>query len=128
MGTYIYTQGVHVVQLKLTQHCKPVVVQSLSHAHPFVAPWTAAGRAFQPVSVSQSSLEFMSIELVMLSNHPILCHPLLFYPQSFSASRSFPISRPFASGGQSIGASATVLNEYSGLISFRIDWFDLLAI
>ena len=82
VGTYIYTQGVHVVQLKLTQHCKPVV-QSLSHAHPFVAPWTAAGRAFQPVSVSQSSLEFMSIELVMLSNHLILCHPLLLLPSIF---------------------------------------------
>ena len=71
----------------------------------------------------------MSIESMMPSNHLILCHPLLL--QSFPASGSFPRSQFFASGGQSIGvsASASVLsNEYSGLISVRIDWFDLLAI
>ena len=64
-------------------------------------------------------------------NHLILCLPLLLL-QSFQASRSFPVSQLFASGGQSIGvlASASVLpvNIYLGLISFRIDWFDLLAV
>ena len=74
----------------------------------------------------------MSIELVMPSNDLNICHPLLLLPQSFPASGSFPVSPFFASGGQSIGVStlASVLpsNEYSGLISFRMDWLDLLAV
>ena len=75
--------------------------------------------------------QLMSIESVMPSNHLILCHPLLLYPQSFPASGSFPMSQLFTSGGQSFeaSASASVLPMNSqGLISFRIDWFDLLAV
>ena len=73
MGTYMYIQGVPVVPLKLTRRRKAiVVVQSLSHVQPFVALWTAAGRASQSFSISQSLLKFMSIESVMLSNHLIL--------------------------------------------------------
>ena len=67
----------------------------------------------------------------MPSNHLILCHPLLLLPSIFPSSGSFPMSQLFASGGQSIGASpsASVLKvEYSGQISFRIDWFDFLAV
>ena len=63
----------------------------------------------------------MCIESVMPSNHLILCHPFSFCPQSFPASESFPVSQIFAPGGQSIGASAAA--SYSGLISFRVDWF-----
>ena len=84
VGTYVFTQWAHVVQ-----HCKAIVVQLLSHVQLFVAPWTAAGRAPQPFSVSQRSLKFMSIESVTLSNHLILCHPLLLCHQSFPASGSF---------------------------------------
>ena len=73
----------------------------------------------------------MSIESVMPSNHLILCHPLLCL-QSFPASGSFLMSQLFASGDQSIGASFSFSispsNEYSGLISFRIDWLDLFAV
>ena len=68
----------------------------------------------------------------MLSNHLILFPPFSFCLQSFPASGSFPMSQLFPSGGQSIGASASASieysNEYSGLISFRMDWFDLLAV
>ena len=69
-------------------------------------------------------------ESVMPSSHLILCHPLLLPLQSFPASGSFPVSQFFTSGGQSIGVcfSISPSKEYSGLISFRIDWFDLLAV
>ena len=75
----------------------------------------------------------MLVESVVLSNHLILCHLLHLFPQSFPASGSFTVSWPFTSGGQSIGvlasASASVLPmNISGLISFRIDWLDLLAV
>ena len=84
MGTYMYIQGVPVVPLKLTRRRKAiVVVQSLSHVQPFVALWTAAGRASQSFSISQSLLKFMSVESVMLSNHLILCRPLLLLPSVF---------------------------------------------
>ena len=79
-----------------------------------------------------SLLKLMSIESVMPSIHLILCPPLLFLLSIFPSIRSFPKSKFFASGGQSIGASVSVnkspSNDYSGLISFSIDWFDLLSV
>ena len=84
-----------------------VVVQSLSHVQLFVIPWTAAQQASLSSTISQSLLRFMFIELVMPSNHLILCCPLLLCPQSFPASGSFPVSQFFASGAQSIRASAS---------------------
>ena len=83
-----------------------VVVQSLSHVWLFVTPWTIVCQASLSVTVSQSLLKFMSIESVMLSNHIILCHPLLFCLWSFPVSGSLPMSWLFTSGGQSIEASA----------------------
>ena len=74
--------------------------------------------------LSSSVLKFMSIESVMPSKHLNLCPLFSFCFSSFPASGSFPLSHLFVSGGQSNGASS----EYSGLISFRIDWFDLLAV
>ena len=94
-------------------------VQSLSHVQFFVTPWTAACQASLSITNSQSLLKLMSIELVMPSNHLILCHPLLFPPSSFPASGSFPMSQFFTSGGQSIEASASVLPMYIQ------DWFPL---
>ena len=73
----------------------------------------------------------MSIESVMPSNHLILCVPFSSCLQSFPASGSILMSQFFTSGGQSIGSfsfSISTSNEYSGLISFRMDWFDLLAV
>ena len=78
-----------------------VIVQSLSCVL-FVTPWTAAHQASVSFTISWSLLKLMSVESVMPSNHLILCRP-----QSFPASGSFPVSQLFASGGQSIGASAS---------------------
>ena len=76
--------------------------------------------------------KFMSIESMMPSNHLILCRPLLLLPSVFPSIRVFPMSRFFPPGGQTkywiLSFSISPSNEYSGLISFRIDWFDLLAI
>ena len=89
-----------------------------------------------PLSItnSHSFLKLMSIESVMPSNHLILCHPLLPFSsclQSFPASGSFQMSQLFASDGQSTGCftfNISPSNEYSGLISLRMDWLDLLAV
>ena len=80
-------------------------VQSLSHVQLFVTPWTVACQASLSITNSQSLLKLMSIKLVMPSNHFSLCCPILL--QSFPASGSFPRSQFFASGGQSIGVSAS---------------------
>ena len=73
----------------------------------FETPWTAACQASLSITISQSFLKFMSIELVMPSNHLFLCHPSSSCIQSFPASKSFPMSSLFTSGDQSIGASAS---------------------
>ena len=108
-----------------------VAAQSLSHVWFFVSPWNAACQASLSFTMSQSLLKFMSIELVMLSNHLILCHPLLFLPSIYPSIRVFcnewtlRIRWPkYWSFSFSISPS----NEYSGLMSFRMDWFDLFAI
>ena len=90
---------------------KAVVVQSLSHVWLFLTPWTVACQAYLSSTMYRSLLKFMSIESVMLSNHHIIYHPLLLLPQSFPASRSFPISWLFISGSQCTRAlaPATVL-------------------
>ena len=84
-----------------------VAVQSLSHVRPFVTPRTAAHQASLSFAISQNLLKLMSIESMMLSNHLILCHPLLLLFQFFAVSGSFPVSQFFASGGQSTGASSS---------------------
>ena len=86
-----------------------VVVQLLSRVQVFVTPWTAACQASLSFSVSQSFLKLMSIELVMPSTISSSVAPFSSCPQYFPASGSFPMSRLFASGGQNIGASASVL-------------------
>ena len=93
-------------------------------------PWTAARQASLSIANCWSLLKLMSIESVMPSSHLILCHPFFSYLQSFPASGSLQMSQLFISGGQSIGFSFSISssNEYSGLISFRIDWLDLLAV
>ena len=81
--------------------------QLLNCVRLFVTPWTVAHQASPSITNSQSLLRFMSVELVMPSNHLILCHPLLLLPSIFPGIRSFPVSQFFASGGLSIGASAS---------------------
>ena len=103
-------------------------VQSLSHVWLFVTPWTIACQAFLSITNSQSLLKLMSIESVMPSNHLILCCPLLLL--SFPTPGSFPMSVLHIRWPKywSFSFSITSSNEYLGLISFRIDWFDLLAV
>ena len=80
--------------------------QSLSHVWLFATPWTVSHQASLSIINSRSVLKLMSIQLVMPSNHLIICHPLLLLPSIFP---SISMSQSFASGGQSIGASASVL-------------------
>ena len=107
-------------------------VQSLSHVRLFVTPWTATLQASLSITSFRSLLKLMSMELVVPSNHLILCHPLLPPPSIFPSIPVFSSSQLFASGGQSTGASFSMSispsSEHSGLISFRIDWSDLLAV
>ena len=107
------------------------VVQQLSQVRLFETPWTAACQASLSFTISQSLCKLMSIELVMPSNHLVLCHTHLFMPSSvasigvFSSESTVCIRQPkYWSFSFSINPS----NEYSGLISFRIDCFDLFAI
>ena len=105
--------------------------QSLSCVQLFAIPQTTAAQASLSTTNSQSLLKLMSIELVMPSNHLILCRPLLLLPSIFPSIRFFSnesalcIRRPKY---RSFSFSISLSNEYSGLISFRIDWFDLHAI
>ena len=94
-----------------------------------VTPWTAAHQASLSFTSSRSLLRPVSIESVMPSNHLILVAPFSTFPQSFPASGSFPMIWLLASGVQSIRASAvSPSSKSSGLISFKIDQFDLLAV
>ena len=102
-------------------------VQLLSWVWLFATPWTAALQASLSITNSQSLLRIMSIELVMPSNHLILCKPLLLLPsiRDFPTESVLHIRWPkYWSFSFSISPS----NEYSGLISFRMDWLDLLAV
>ena len=93
--------------------------------------WTAAHQASLSIINSQSFLKFMSIESVMPTNHLILCHPLLFLPSIFSSIMVFSnesVLRIRWPKYWSLSFSISPSNEYSGLISFRMDWFDLLAV
>ena len=106
------------------------VVQSLSHVQLFVTPQTAAHQASLSFTISQSLLKLMSIEPVMPSNHFILSCPLLL-PSIFSSIRVFSSELALCirwSKYCSFNFSISPSNEYSGLISFRIDWFDYIVV
>ena len=96
----------------------------------FEITWTEAYQASLSSTVSQSLLKFISIELVMLSNHLILCHPLLLLPSVFSNIGVFSKLALHIRWPKywRFSISISPSNEYSGLISFKIDWFDLLAV
>ena len=106
-------------------------VQLLSRVRLFMTPWTIAHQPFLSITNSRGLLKLMSIELVMPSSHLILCHPLLLLPSIF------PIIRVFSSKSVlpirwpkywSFSFSISPSNEYLGLILFRMDWLDLLAV
>ena len=95
-----------------------------------MTPWTAAHQASLSFTISRSFLKLMSIELVMPSNHLILCCPLLLLPSIFPSIRVFSSELVLHLRWPkywSFNFSISPSNEYSGLISFRIDWFDVLA-
>ena len=105
-------------------------VQLLSCVWLFATPWAAACQASLPITNSQSLLKPMSIESVMPSNHLILCHPLLLLPSIFPSIRVFSnksVLRIKWPKYWSFSFNISSSSEYSGLISFRMDWLDLLA-
>ena len=106
-------------------------VQLLSHVQLFETPWTTARQTSLSITSSQSSPKPMSIESVMPSNHLILCHPLLLLPSIFPSIRIFSNESALHIRWpkyRSFSFSINPSNEYSGLISFRMDWLDLLAV
>ena len=124
-------QNTHVPELGCNWALAIAVFQSLGHVQLFVTPWTAARQAPLSFTISWSLLRSMSIELVMLSSHLILCQPFLL------GSSIFPSIRVFSNESTlcirwpkywSFSFSISPSSEYSGLISFRIDGFDVLAV
>ena len=106
-----------------------VVVQLLSHVQLFATPWTAACQASLSITISQSLLKLMFNELVMPSNHIILCHPLLLQPSIFPNIRILSNESALCIRWPKYwNFRLSPSNVYLGLISFRIDGFDLLAI
>ena len=125
------------VRLSSTPNCQPwaticllaVVVRSLSHSQLFATPWITACQAPLSSTIFWSLLKFKSIESVMPSNNLILCHPFLLLSSMFPSIRVF--SNESALGIRwpkywSFNISPS--NEYSGLISFRMDWLELFAV
>ena len=107
--TYCQVDNRHSVQFNS--------VQSLSHIQVFVTPWTAAHQAYLSITNSRSSPKSMSIESVMPSSHLILCRSLLLLPSIFASIRVFSNESAFC-----------IRCGHPGLISFRMDWLDLLAV
>ena len=110
--------------------CGSIVLQSLSHVWLFVTLWTAVCQASLSFTISQSLLRFISIELVMPSKHLILCCPLLL-PSILPSIRVFSSESVLCIRCPKYWCFSFRIspsNEYSGLISFRMDWLDLLAV
>ena len=108
-----------------------VSVQLLSHVWLFATPWTTAHQASLSITNSYTLLNLMSIMLVMPSSHLILCHPLLLSLSIFTSIGVFSNESALRIRWPkywSFSFSISPLNEYSGLISFRMDWLDLLAV
>ena len=108
-----------------------ISVQSLSRVRLFATPWTAAGLASLSITNSQSLLKFMSTESVMPSNHLILCRPLLLPPSIFPSIRVFSSESALHIRWPkywSFSFNINPSNEHRGLISFTMDWLDLLAV
>ena len=114
--------------MKLLQYSS---VQLLSRVQLFATSWTAARQVSLSITNSRSLLKLMSIESVMPSNHLLLCHPLLLPPSIFPSIRVFSNESVLWIRWSEYGSftfSVSPFNEYSGLISFRMEWLDLLAV
>ena len=107
------------------------LVQLFSHVQLFATPWTAACQASLSITSPQSMLKLMSTELVMPSNHLILCRPLFFLPSIFPSIRVFSkesVLRIRWPKYWMFSFSISPSSKYLGLISFKMDWLDLLAV
>ena len=118
---------------KISSHCsEKCQFSSVAQSHPtFVTPWTAAHQASLSIINSRSLLKLMSIKLVMTSNHLILCCPFLLLPSIFPSIRVFSNESALCIRWPkylSFSFNTSPSNEYSGRISFRMDWLDLLAV
>ena len=122
----------HLAASYKTKHTLKISsVQLLSHIWLFESPWTAAHQASLSITNSWSLHKLMCVELVMPHNHLILCHPLLLLPSIFPSIRVLSNESVLLIRWPkywSFSFSISLTNEYSGLISFRMDWFDLLAV
>ena len=124
----------HFIFLHISNICVCVYVYSSSVTHScltFVTPWTATSQASLSFTISQSLLKFMSIESVMPPKSPLLCCPLLLLPSIFPSIRVFCNESALSIKGPkywSFSFSISPSSDYSGLISFRIDQLDLLAV
>ena len=123
---YIYCKMIHS---RLTS-IMSFVIQLLSCVQLFATPWTAARQTSLSFTICQILLELLSIESVMPSNHLVLCHSLLLLPSIFPSIRIFSNELALRIRWPkywSFNLSISYFSEYSGQISFRIDWLDLLA-
>ena len=127
------------LQIEITNTVKIIIfhnltissVQALSHVWLFVTPWTAACQASLSITNSWSPPKPMSLESVMPSNHLILCRPFLLLPSTFSSIRVFSNESALCIKWPkywSFSFSISPSNEHPGLISFKMDWLDLLAV
>ena len=124
-----------LIKLKLiiSKACLRVIILVVylpSHVWLFTTPWTATCQASLSLTISQSLPKFMSLALVMPSSHLILCHSLLFLPSIFPSFGIFSSESALCIRWPkywSFSFSISPSNEYSGLIAFKVDWFDLLA-
>ena len=109
--------------------CEFNSVQSLSHVQIFATPWTAARQASLSITNSQRLFKLMSIKSVMPSSHLILCRPRLLQPSIFPSIRGFSNESALCIRWHwNLSFSISPSNEHPGLISFRMDWLDLLAV
>jgi len=125
-GFFMYVRCEHLGHYQIV-----ITAQTLSRVQLFATPWTAACQASLPYTISQSLLIFTSIEWVMPSNRLVLCHPFLLLPSIFPSIRVFSSESALCIRWPkywSFSFSISPSNEYWGLISFRINWFDFPAV
>ena len=126
------TEGISVIgKWEMSMNSQFSSVQSLSCVRLSATPWTAAHQASQSITNSRSLPKLVSIESLMPSNHLILCHPLLLLPSIFPSIRVFSNESALSIRWPkywSFSVSISPSNEHPGLISFMMDWLDLLAV
>ena len=126
----VFSTYLSLIHPQTLPKCVSQSIQSLSHVQ-LVTPWTAACQVSRSITNSQSLLRLKSMESVMPSNHFILCSPLLLLPSIFPSIKLFSSESPLHIRWPkywSFSFSISPSNEHLGLISFGIDWLDLLAV